>query len=301
MTNKDNWRYDPDGNPRGYIQPTQLKELWFHTGTGCNLQCPFCFEGSHPGDNRLNPLTLKEVKPFIREAMALGAEQFSFTGGEPFVIPEMASILDYALDFNPCLILTNATEPLHNRLHQIAPLAQKGNPLRFRVSLDYPDPAAHDAGRGKGNFHLSLKTMAELQQYGFALSIARRSEEGEDIEAVNRAYVSFFREAGMPVDTHIVVFPEFHEPGSNPDVPNITEACMTTCKTEQARSEFMCSFSRMVVKKEGRMRVYACTLVDDDEDYDLGGSLEEAMHPRIMLKHHRCYSCFANGASCSEL
>ena len=301
MTNKDNWRYDPDGNPRGYIQPTQLKELWFHTGTGCNLQCPFCFEGSHPGDNRLNPLTLKEVKPFIREAMALGAEQFSFTGGEPFVIPEMASILDYALDFNPCLILTNATEPLHNRLHQIAPLAQKGNPLRFRVSLDYPDPAAHDAGRGKGNFHLSLKTMAELQQYGFALSIARRSEEGEDIEAVNRAYVSFFREAGMPVDTHIVVFPEFYEPGSNPDVPNITEACMTTCKTEQARSEFMCSFSRMVVKKEGRMRVYACTLVDDDEDYDLGGSLEQAMHPRIMLKHHRCYSCIANGASCSEL
>ncbi len=50
---------------RGYIQPALLKELWFHTGTGCNLRCSFCLEGSKPGDNRLNPLTLKDAKPFI--------------------------------------------------------------------------------------------------------------------------------------------------------------------------------------------------------------------------------------------
>ena len=48
------------------------------------------------------------------------------------------------------------------------------------------------------------------------------------------------------------------------------------------------------------MRVYACTLVDDDSDYDLGGSLKASKNIRIMLKHHRCYSCFAQGASCSE-
>ena len=47
------------------------------------------------------------------------------------------------------------------------------------------------------------------------------------------------------------------------------------------------------------MRVYACTLVDDDEDYDLGGSLAEADDRRVYLRHHRCYSCFAYGASCS--
>jgi len=57
----------------------------------------------------------------------------------------------------------------------------------------------------------------------------------------------------------------------------------------------------MVVKSNGRMRVYACTLVDDDEDYDLGDTLAESLKPRIRLKHHRCYACFAFGASCSEL
>ncbi|MEA2068367.1 MAG: radical SAM protein, partial [Verrucomicrobiota bacterium] len=84
-------------------------------------------------------------------------------------------------------------------------------------------------------------------------------------------------------------------------VPHITESCMTTYKTAEERDNFMCSFSKMVVKKGGKLRVYACTLVDDDEDYDLGGSLSEAMKIRVMLKHHRCYTCFAAGASCSEL
>ncbi|MFT5496693.1 MAG: hypothetical protein ACI9TH_002093, partial [Kiritimatiellia bacterium] len=38
----------------------------------------------------------------------------------------------------------------------------------------------------------------------------------------------------------------------------------------------------------------------DDIDYDLGSTLKESMEVRVMLKHHRCFSCFAYGASCSE-
>ena len=294
------WRFTPPGDPRGYIQPQRLEELWFHTGTVCNLRCPFCLEGSMPGNNRLRPLTLADAKPFIQEALALGVRQFSFTGGEPFVIPQMVDILDYALEFNPCLVLTNATEPLLNRLAAVVPLAAKHFPLQFRVSLDYPDPVRHDIGRGHGNFQLSLKVMEMLHRRGFTISIARQSSADEDVEAVNLAYRPFLEEAGLPADLHIVVFPELHEPGSHPDVPHITESCMTTFKTETERNQFMCSYSKMVVNKGGRMRVYACTLVDDDEDYDLGGSLAEAMRVRVMLRHHRCYTCFASGTSCSE-
>ncbi|QBG48723.1 radical SAM protein [Verrucomicrobia bacterium S94] len=295
------WNVTPTGEPRGYIQPKVLDELWFHTGTICNLSCPFCLEGSKPGDNRLNPITLDDVKPFIDEALSMGVEQFSFTGGEPFIIPEIIEILDYALNFKPCLVLTNATEPLVNRLGRLISLTTKPHPLSLRVSLDYPDPEKHDAGRGRGNFNLALKTMKQVHRFGFRISIARQRSENENVEAVNQAYRPFFEKAGLPADTHIVVFPEFHEPGSHPGVPHITESCMTTYKTAAERDRFMCSFSKMVVKQAGRMRVYACTLVDDDEDYDLGGSLSEAMQVRVMLKHHRCYTCFAAGASCSEL
>jgi len=43
------WTHTTEGEPRGYIDPQALKELWFHTGTACNLACPFCLEGSKPG------------------------------------------------------------------------------------------------------------------------------------------------------------------------------------------------------------------------------------------------------------
>jgi len=84
-------------------------------------------------------------------------------------------------------------------------------------------------------------------------------------------------------------------------VPHITEDCMTRHHTEATRRAFMCAFSRMAVKQRGRMRIYACTLVDDDARYDQGESLASAMSTRVLLQHHRCYSCFKYGSSCSEL
>ena len=68
--NRHDWLFTPEGDPRGYIQPQLLKELWFHTGTLCNLRCPFCLEGSRPGDHRIEQLTCGEAYPFIEEERA---------------------------------------------------------------------------------------------------------------------------------------------------------------------------------------------------------------------------------------
>jgi len=289
-----------DNQPRGYIQPQSLRELWLHTGTICNLQCPFCLEGSSPGDDRLEQVTLEDVKLFIDEAMLLGVEQFSFTGGEPFVTKDIINILDYALEHKPCLVLTNATKPLKQRFHDIINLSSKRYPLSFRVSLDYPNSDQHDAGRGKGNFQLALEMSGELYKNGFSVSVARQMMKDENSEEIDRKYHSFFQQVGLPNDINIVRFPDFLTPASIASVPEITEDCMTKYHTQESRDKFMCNATKMVLKRNGNMRVYACTLVDDDEDYDFGNSLSESMKTRVMLKHHRCYSCFAYGASCSE-
>ena len=39
----------------------------------------------------------------------------------------------------------------------------------------------------------------------------------------------------------------------------------------------------------------------NDSEYDLGGTLYEAMEHRVSMKHHRCFSCFKFGSSCSEI
>ncbi|MGH8325419.1 MAG: radical SAM protein [Steroidobacteraceae bacterium] len=94
---REDWLLTPPGDPRGYIQPHALSEVWFHTGTACNLACPFCLEGSKPGDRRLGRVTYADVRPFLDEAAALGVKQLSFTGGEPFIVKDIVRILAHAL------------------------------------------------------------------------------------------------------------------------------------------------------------------------------------------------------------
>lgn len=295
------WYQTPAGEPRGFIQPHALDELWFHTGTACNLACPFCLEGSKPGDDRLQLLRFAEAKPFIDEALTLGVKQFSFTGGEPFVAKDMVRILDYALQFRPCMVLTNATEPLIKRLKQLKALLDHPNQLQFRVSLDHFAAAKHDIGRGDGMFALALKGLKQLHEMGFSVSVANQMLADNTPAETGQRFAEVFRNAGLPEDLHRVEFPDFHPPGQDVATPQISANCMLSYQTEDSRRAYMCAFSKMVVKQQGRMRVYACTLVDDDLDYALGETLTVSMAEPVSMKHHRCYSCFRYGASCSEM
>ncbi|MFN3713329.1 MAG: radical SAM protein [Alcanivoracaceae bacterium] len=297
----DTWTLTPLGDKRGYIETATLKELWFHTGTACNLACPFCLEGSKPGDDRLDLMTLDDVMPLVDEACELGVRQFSFTGGEPFVAKQFPRILAYAAARRPCLVLTNGTRPLLQRMDEVAALAEAAQPVSFRVSIDYPDPLRHEAARGVGTFAESLIALKQLHEAGFAVSVARQWSVDEDTAVVEQAYRDVFAAHGVPATLRLVSFPDFAPPGVERETPYITESCMTTYHSAETRAAFMCAFSRMVVKDRGRMRVYACTLVDDDPSYDLGGTLRESLGERIMMKHHRCFTCFKHGASCSEL
>jgi molybdenum cofactor biosynthesis enzyme MoaA len=297
---RDDWLTTPLGDKRGYIDPHELSELWFHTGTACNLSCPFCLEGSKPGDRRLGRITLADARPFIDEAAALGVRQFSFTGGEPFIVKEIVRILDYALTRAPCLVLTNGVDAVTRRIAQLLALKSRPHALALRVSIDYPDAARHDAGRGAGNYEKAWAALGKLSAAGFRVSVARQMEKGEDRAAVDAHYRALAGHHGVHGELNVVTFPDFGTPGAAPEVPFVTEHCMVTYQSEATRREFMCAYSKMVVKLHGRMRVYACTLVDDDPAYDQGANLAESLGRRVMLRHHRCYSCFKYGASCSE-
>lgn len=293
------WTHTSAGEPRGYVDPQQLSELWVHTGTACNLACPFCLEGSKPGDDRLGAMKLAEVRPLLEEALTLGVAQFSFTGGEPFVIRDFVNILNFASQHRPCFVLTNATRPLLQRKHQLLPLRDNPHPIRFRVSLDYPDAARHDAGRGANSFAESLQGIRWLHEQGFAVSVARQMQPNEDEAAILSAYRQVFVANGIPADLPFTAFPDFGLPGCASSAPEVTVGCMKKYPTPESQAHFMCTYSRMLVKQNGRVRVYACTLVDDDPYYDLGESLTQSMQQRIMFKHHRCFSCYRFGASCS--
>jgi sulfatase maturation enzyme AslB (radical SAM superfamily) len=293
------WYFTHSGEPRGYIDAQKLQELWIHTGTACNLACPFCLEGSKPGDDRLNVVKFEDVQPYIDEAVDLGVERFSFTGGEPFVARDLIQILEYASSLRPCFVLTNGTEPLLQRATQLQRLKQQPYATAFRVSLDYPDAQRHDAGRGPGSFAAALRGLKLLLNEGFDVSIARQQTAHEDSAAVELQFRELLAAQRIPA-LPFTAFPDFSTPGVALATPEITEGCMERYPSAESRSHFMCAYSRMLVKREGRMRVYACTLVDDSPAYDLGATLGESLAQRVMLGHHRCFSCYRFGASCSQ-
>jgi hypothetical protein len=164
----------------------------------------------------------------------------------------------------------------------------------------HPDPDRHDEFRGQGNVRKAIGTLGRLHAEGFGVSVARLVGPEEDSAAVDASYAALFTEAGLPEDLRMVKFPDFLRPGSIADVPEVAENCMRSYTTAAGRARFMCGISRMIVKKNGRPGVYACTLVDDDEQFDLGDTLAESLGVRIRLAHHRCYSCFGRGSSCSQ-
>jgi len=267
-------------------------ELWIHTGTACNLECPFCLEGSRPGDARLERIKLNEIKPYLDQAVELGVQRFGFTGGEPLIVKDIVKILEYALNLRPCLVLSNGTAPLLKRLHQLQLLKQQRHPLAFRISIDFPDQQRHDSARGWGNFQRAIEGLQLLHAQGFAISVARQMEADEDAALVARNYRQLLRSSRLPEDTRIVALPEFGRPGlasHNVDVA-----------TEQASSKLMCASSRMLLKRDGQLRVYACSFTDDDTQFDFGSDLQQAVATTTNLQHHRCLQCVKYAASYSE-
>jgi uncharacterized Fe-S cluster-containing radical SAM superfamily protein len=275
------------------VSLNSLREVWFHTGTACNLECPFCLEGSKPGDTRLDRLTLTEVKPLIDEAVQLGAERFAFTGGEPLIVKDIVKILSYALQFKPCLILTNGTAPLIKRAHQLQALNQQPNSLFFRISIDHPDEKEHDGQRGWGNFKRALEGLKILHATGFDISIARHSRPDEDTALVETKYRELLAKNGLP-PLMLAPLPELGRPG----VQSTVQASDSAPSQDDFRTSghpTMCSFSRMLLKREGRIRAYACALTDDDARFDLGPSLAMSLKTPVSLAHPRCLQCVRTG------
>lgn len=271
------------------IKLNHLNELWIHTGTACNLECPFCLEGSRPGDTRLERIKLNEIKPYLDEAVSLGVNRFCFTGGEPLIVKDIVKILEYALALKPCLVLSNGTAPLLKRLHQLQLLKQQKHPLSFRISVDFPDQQRHDTGRGWGNFQRAIEALQLLFEQGFDISIARQIDANEGANKVTEEYRQLLRKARLPTDTTIITLPELGKLGTHTEL-----SC--SLPTIETTAQLMCTQSRMLLKNKGQLRVYACAFTDDDERFDLGASLTDAIQQSVCLKHQRCAQCINNGA-----
>ena len=265
----------------------QLRDLWIHTGTPCNLSCPFCHEGSKPADTRLQAPAFEAIAAQLDAAAAAGVQRFCFTGGEPLIHRDIVRILRHALALRPCLLLTNGTAPLIRRPQHLAQLQGLAHALHLRVSIDYPDEARHDAGRGYKTFRKALQGLQLLHQGGFDVGITRLSEPGEDAVAVAQRHAQLLRRHGLPASLPVHALPALGLPGQPPPA---------VVALPQGPLPFTaCQAGRMLLQRDDTLRYSPCLLVDDEAALDLPADLARACAEPTPLRHARCNVCLQTG------
>ncbi len=293
------------GEKRAQVALKGLETLWFNTGTLCNLTCGHCYIELSPKNDRLGYLTAAESAEYLDEIErgGLPTSLIAFTGGEPFMNPELPAMLDDVLARGfRALVLTNAMKPMMKcraallRLHE-----RYGDRLTIRVSIDHYGRRVHEQERGRRSWQPTIDGLLWLAANGFALHVASRRLSGETEAAIRAGFARLFAGLGVAIDADdpvaLMVFPEMD---AAVDVPEITEACWGILG--KSPESVMCATARMVVKRKGAARpaVLACTLLPYDERFELGPTLAEAIGP-VALNHPHCAKfCVLGGGACSR-
>jgi uncharacterized Fe-S cluster-containing radical SAM superfamily protein len=294
------------GEERAFVAFDGFQTLWFNTGTLCNITCINCYIESSPTNDRLVYLTPQDVVPYLDELAEVkpGSIEIGFTGGEPFLNPDILEILTIALQRgHPVLVLTNAMRPMMRPRVQEGIkglIASFGDQLTFRVSLDHWSASFHDQERGKGGFDETCLGLDWLAAQGAKLAIAGRTLWGESQEASEAGFRALVAERNWPIDVEkplsLVLFPEMD---ARVDVPEITPACWGILGVDP--KGLMCASSRMIVKRKGADApvVLPCTLLPYEPEFEMGETLAGSLGP-VRLNHPHCAKfCVLGGGSCS--
>lgn len=291
------------GENRASVKLNELKTLWFNTGTLCNLECKNCYIESSPKNDRLQYLTPEELIPYLEECHSdlKTVQLIGLTGGEPFLNPHIMTIVEEILKRGfPLLILTNAYRVLkkHKEWLRIF-LAEYGDQLKIRVSLDHHSQEGHEKERGLKTFLKTLEEIKWLSDSGFCLSIAGRTLFNEEPDSALKGYLNLLKSHDIDwnlTPEKLALFPEMD---LKKDVPEITTACWGILG--KSPNDQMCASERMIVHRKGKQKaeVMPCTLLAYEDQFSLGESLRNAKE-EVSLNHPFCAQfCVLGGASCS--
>ncbi len=281
------------------IELTSLDHLWFQVGgTRCNLSCHHCFISCHPKNDSFGFLKLDEVRRRLGESVAFGVKEFYFTGGEPFLNPDMTAILEATLEYGPATVLTNGTVLKDEWLKRLQSADRSSlYSLEFRVSIDGFSPDSNDPIRGEGTFDRAIGGVIKLVEYDFMPIItAARTWSEEDENEIVSDFAEALRKAGyarprLKILPLLRIGAEEQRSCGYADSERVTAAMMT----DYDRSQLICEHSRIVTDRG----VQVCPILIEEPDSVLADTLADSLGP-YEIKHGACYTCYQYGAICSN-
>ena len=279
---------------------THLDNLWFQvSGTLCNITCSHCFNNSGPNVRTFGFLSIEKVREEIKNAVRVGVKEIFFTGGEPFLHPDLPEMLAFSLKHAPTTVLTNGmliNDRIAERLAAIERSARYS--LEIRVSLDGYTEEMNDAIRGEGVFRSALEAVRRLNRRGLLplVTIVRTWSDDDELQTL-AAFSATLREAGYP-RPRIKVLPalplgrELERRAGIDTAPMVSEEMLEGFNREL----LMCSNSRVVTDRG----VWVCPLLVEKPDARLGATLADA-RPSFTLGHNACVTCYHYGTICGNV
>jgi sulfatase maturation enzyme AslB (radical SAM superfamily) len=279
------------------VELRALDTLWFQvSGTLCNLACQHCLVSASPTNRTHDHLSLVEVQRHLEEAADLGVREFYFTGGEPFLNPEMEAILQATLAYGPATVLTNGLLLNADRCRRLRSMADASEySLDLRVSLDGWDAATNDPVRGEGSFVRVLKGVEQLVAVGInpVLTVTEVCKEVSADDGKQR-FFQLLHEIGID-KPRLKVLPVFHigaeveRGGAYADWQRLQPGD----DAGEGWDHLQCSSCRMVTGRG----VWVCPILVNEPAARMGETLSDTLES-FPLDHQACWTCHAQGASC---
>lgn len=285
------------GEPFPRVELRSLDTLWFQVGgTLCNLACRHCFVSCSPTNHTHEFLTLEAVVRHLDEAAALGVKEYYFTGGEPFLNPEIEAILAAALEQGPATVLTNGLLLTPERAARLKALADGAeHSLDLRVSLDGTSAATNDPIRGEGTFERALDGIRHLVTAGLNPVLTVTEIHGENGSPDGKkAFFELLRELGID-KPRLKILPVFRI-GAEAERGGAYESWQRLRSGDApdgAWDHLQCSSCRMVTA-EG---VWVCPILVNEPGGRMGATLLDSLRG-FPLEHPACWTCHAYGVSC---
>ena len=181
--------------------PAFPARLWIYTNFHCNLACSYCAVASSP---RARPRSLgaARIRALVDEAVDEGFEELYLTGGEPFALPDIAAILEYAADRLPTVCLTNAMLFSGRRRGEALRGLQGRANLILQTSIDGARPETHDRWRGDGSWARAMDGLALARSLGIRVRVAMTETPDNDGEAA--ALGALLADRGIPSEDFAV-------------------------------------------------------------------------------------------------
>lgn len=275
-----------------------LDSLWIQVaGLSCNLRCAHCFNASGPGNRELPSLSRQEVHILLDEAAEAGVRDVVFTGGEPFLHPEMAEIAGDALVRFPTTILTNGTLVTDRFVERIASAAKDSRySLEIRVSLDASSEEANDRIRGRGSFERALAGTARLEKAGFLPIVTAVQFREESDPAALEEFEGLLRSRGIR-KPRVKFLPVFRVGREEERSAGYGEPDRVTAEMLEllGPDQLLCSTARVATSRG----IWVCPILVNEPGGRMGDTLEESFHP-FPLAYGACSTCFRHGAVCAN-